>query len=574
MHRTGYLLPVVMLAAAFTARAAQAQTAPAPSSPTLDVMTLRIMRDKGILTQAEYDSALTDLVDSSGARAGDTSSLVFARWSATLYGFFESDYIFDSTQSYTDLAGGALIAHPGTYAADHPRMQFSLRNTRIGLRLRAPEYREIRASARVETDLVGDWASPSYSGASGQPSENQFFTSPGLRIRHAYVKVETLVVDVLAGQTLTPVRLAARLPAEHAGGAGRLLADRAGAALRDLHRQERPTRRRHRGHATAPARLRHPRGRSCHPLRRHRRTGIQTLGATGATISPASLTISGDVRGFSVANYPTGGTVAAPSLKSTSGVSEMGGAVALDAFIPLVRATKNDMGDALSFMGELVYGQGMGDLYAGLTSGLGVPALVPVPAGSPAGIVSTTPYNPQIDPGFVSVDGVGNVSVIEWQTIRLGLQYTLPRLDGKMWIAANYANVSAPNAPSLVTPRAGILLDALRPIPYAFRNLFNLYFMSELRPRFTSASSTTTPTTSTVTASTASTTACSARPTTSSEGSCSAMSRMTYRRLELAPGGRRHGHLYLAPVMILLAASTAAPRPRRPRPTRPRRSRS
>ena len=253
-------------------------------------------------------------------------------------------------------------------------MQFSLRNTRIGLRLRAPEFREIRASARFETDLVGDWASPSYSGASGQPTENQFFTSPGLRIRHAYVKVETPVVDVLAGQTwhlfgwqpvyqpntqgmpgelfsrTVQVRLSRTFAAKNAQ------LDVAIAAMRPPQRDSAI-----------------PEGEAAIHFAVTDWTGIQTLGATGATISPASLTISGDVRGFSVANYPTGGTVAAPSLKSTYDVSEMGGAVALDAFIPLVRATKNDMGDSLSFMGELVYGQGMGDLYAGLTSGLGVP---------------------------------------------------------------------------------------------------------------------------------------------------------------------------------------------------------
>ncbi len=483
MRGTGYLLPVVTLAAALTAQAAHAQTAPAPSSPTLDVMTLRIMLNKGILTQAEYDSTLADLVDSSGARAADTTSLVFAKWSATLYGFFESDYIFDSTQSYADLAGGALVAHPGTYAANHPRMQFSLRNTRIGLRFRAPEYREIRASARIETDLVGDWASPSYTGAPAQPSENQFFASPGLRIRHAYVKVETPVVDVLAGQTWhlfgwqptyqpntqgVPGELFSRTPQVRVSKtfiAKNAQLDLAVAAMRPPQRDSSV-----------------PEGEAAIHFAVTDWTGIQTLGATGATIAPASLTVSGDVRGFSVANYPTGGTVADPSLKSTYGVSEVGGAVALDAFIPLVRATKDQMDNALSFMGELVYGQGMGDLYAGLTSGLGVPVLVPVPAGSPIGTVSTTPYNPQIDPGFVSVNAAGNVSVIEWQTIRVGLQYSLPRLEGKMWLAANYANVSSPNAPSLVTPATGKTPSNASAVRNAL-NWFNVYFMSELTPQ-------------------------------------------------------------------------------------------
>ena len=63
----------------------------------------------------------------------------------------------------------------------------------------------------------------------------------------------------------------------------------------------------------------------------------------------------------------------------------------------------------------------------------------------------------------------------------MGLQYTLPRLDGKMWIAANYANVSAPNAPSLVTPASGKTPSNASAVRNAL-NWFNLYFISELTP--------------------------------------------------------------------------------------------
>ena len=31
------------------------------------------------------------------------------KWSTTLYGFVESDYIWDSTRAFNDLAGGAQV---------------------------------------------------------------------------------------------------------------------------------------------------------------------------------------------------------------------------------------------------------------------------------------------------------------------------------------------------------------------------------------------------------------------------------------------------------------------------------
>jgi len=73
-----------------------------------------------------------------------------------------------------------------------------------------------------------------------------------------------------------------------------------------------------------------------------------------------------------------------------------------------------------------------------------------ISAGAPA-TTAPTPYNSQIDPGLVTVSSTGVVTVIAWQTVRAGLQYYLPGLDGRMWVSANYANVFSPNAPNLLT---------------------------------------------------------------------------------------------------------------------------
>jgi hypothetical protein len=491
IHRnTCFTATLVFVAGLTVAASSGAQTAaPSPSARTVDLTTLRLLLQKGVISEAEYDSALRDLSESVGAKGGDSNSLVIGKWSATLYGFAEADYIVDSTQSYSDLAGNAQVAHPGSYAATHPRMQVGVRNSRFGFLFRAPEYHSMRASAVVEADFLGDWSSIAYNSTTGQPTENQYFTNPTLRLRHAYMKIENPIVDVLFGQTWhlfgwqnlyhpntvqiqgTPGELYSRTPQVRLSKTFSnkdVTFDIAVGAMRPPQRDSAI-----------------PEGEAGLHFALNRWTGVQTLGSTGTVVSPASIAVTGDLRGYAVANYPTGGTVAAPSLKSTTNVNKTGDGIAVDAFLPVIPGSKEHMGNSLSLLGEFVYGQGIGDLYTGLSSGLGFPALVPVPAGSPAGTVSTTAYNPQIDSGLVTVSSTGAVSTINWRTVRAGLQYTLPGLDGRMWLSGNYANVTSPNAPGLVTTTAATATAKATSNASSIRdalNWFDVCVMGDLTP--------------------------------------------------------------------------------------------
>jgi hypothetical protein len=60
------------------------------------------MREKGIISQAEYDSAIRDLSETSGARAPDGGTVVMGKWATPLYGFAEADNIYD-TSSFTSV---------------------------------------------------------------------------------------------------------------------------------------------------------------------------------------------------------------------------------------------------------------------------------------------------------------------------------------------------------------------------------------------------------------------------------------------------------------------------------------
>lgn len=172
----------------------------------------------------------------------------------------------------------------------------------------------------------------------------------------------------------------------------------------------------------------------------NRWTGAQTIGATGTQVSPASIAVSGDVRTVAISNFPQDAAG-----KSTSDTAKVGGAIAVDAFIPVIPASKEHMGNSLSLVGEFVTGQGIGDLYTGLSGGVVYPTATLAPT-DPVGSVPSV-YNPQADPGLAGINpATGAVTLVNWQTIRGGLQYYFPGVDGKMWLSANYANVTMPNA--------------------------------------------------------------------------------------------------------------------------------
>ncbi len=126
---------------------------PAPPAPTgvqISVSTLRLLLARGILSPAEYASAGRDIGDTSGNRTGDATTIVVGRFAATVYGFVEGcDAIWDSTQSFSDVAGNAQVAVPTSYAGSHAREQLGVRNSRFGIRLKAPETAYLQRHRRA-----------------------------------------------------------------------------------------------------------------------------------------------------------------------------------------------------------------------------------------------------------------------------------------------------------------------------------------------------------------------------------------------------------------------------------------
>ncbi len=414
---------------------------PPPPQPTAQFLTLRIMREKGILTQAEYDSALADLRGSTGERAAEATSLVIGRWSTTLYGFVEGDFIHDSTQSFNDSAGNAQVARPNgrppaapavpsTYAGDHGRTTFGVRNSRFGLRFRAPEYHRVDVSGMLETDFLG--TGPTISAGTG---EGTTFTSPVLRIRHAMARIETPVVDILVGQYWDLFGwqgVYAPNTVEIQGVPGELYA-------RDIQlRVSRAIKTDAVSVEIAVAAVRPPSRNSQIPdlqggfrFAVNHWTGVMTAGATGTQVMPASIAVTGDQRHFEVPEF---------SQLPTQSVSKDTQSIAVDAFIPIIPARSEKRGNALSLTGEFVWGNGISNLYTGLTGGMTMPSIPNTLSINPA-----PPYPQDIDNGMVVFDTNGNLHAIQWTTFLVGLQYYLPAVQGRLWISGNYSRQVSSN---------------------------------------------------------------------------------------------------------------------------------
>lgn len=379
------------------------------------------------------------------------------KWQATIYGFVEADGINDSTRSYADYIGNALVARDDTYAGKVGRTQASIRNSRLGFELRSPSIGGVRPSAILESDFFGN-----------QPatvSDAAYFNSPTFRIRHAYLKLESDVVDVWAGQTyylfgwqnyFFPCSLEfLGLPNEafgrtmqvrlgHSFKADAVSVDVAVAALSPAQRDsEIPD-------ANAGVRLSY-----------NRWKGISTPGNGGTADFPLSIGLSGTVRRFKVNAFTP------PPPQSSNGATGWG--LSVDALIPIIPAKdSSDRGNRLTLTGSFVVGTGIADLI-GTGGNATFPTLPNAAQATPAMI-----YTPDIDNGLVAFDLSGVLHTINWQTFMVGLQYYVPP-TGRVILSVNYTQSLSDNMSQLYPPgerEIGIVTTIAKSTRYADANVF------------------------------------------------------------------------------------------------------
>jgi hypothetical protein len=356
---------------------------------------------------------------------------VKGKWTPSLYGFVELDGIHDSTQSFNDVAGNASIQNPNSYVGKHGRTQFGMRNSRLGFKLSAPDLDGVQVSGILEMDFLGNQPGTPPSTA---VTENGYYTSPAIRMRHYAMKIEDPYVDVLIGQYWQlfgwqtyfhpntveiqgiPGQLFSRSPQirlSHTFRTEAVNVEIAVAAARPPQRDsELPD---------AQAGLR---------VSVNQYKGVHTMGGTGTATDSAALGISGVSRRFTVPEY-----TAVPSAKhSTSGWG-----ISIDIFLPVIPRTMNRRSNAMSLTGSLVVGRGIADLYTGLSNGATTSWPLPNPTA-----VATPSYVPDIDSGLIEFDAGGVAHPIKWQSILGGLQYYLPP-KGNLWVALNYSRMKSSN---------------------------------------------------------------------------------------------------------------------------------
>lgn len=352
-----------------------------------------------------------------------------AKFDLTLYGFVELDSIYDSTQGLNDGAGNASIARPHSYAANHGQLTFGGRNSRLGVKLAAPIQDGMKATAQLEMDFLGN-----------QPpgiSEAAFWQNPTMRFRHAFLKLESDVVDVLVGQTWhlfgwqgaffpntvaiqgVPGQVYSRFPQARIGKVIKMDAvevEIAAAASRSQRASATPD-------GTVALKVLLPKLKAWH-----------TSGSTGSALDSAAIGVSGIGRRFTASEF---------SANPQSQVTAKGYGVSVDALIPLFPATKESKANATTITGSFVYGKGIADLYTGLSGGVGNPAL-PIPMGAPAGTAAPV-YTPNLDNGLALFLADGSLHPIQWTSYMAGIQYYLPP-SGRVWLAFNGSRMTSDNA--------------------------------------------------------------------------------------------------------------------------------
>jgi len=355
---------------------------------------------------------------------------VQGKWGTTFYGFVEFDAIHDSTQpaltTINDSQGNGALARPGTYAADNGQTLFGARNSRIGFKLDAPVIDNLKASAVLEMDFLGNQPTSTASQAA-------LIGNPTFRIRHMALKLENPIVDVLLGQYWqlfgwqsafhpntveiqgVPGQVYSRAPQARLSKTIKtdpVNVDLAVAAARPVSRNSQM-----------------PDGQAGVKLTVNHWKGLHTAGSTGTAVDGLAVGVSGVARHFIL-----------PGFYGNGHSRTNGWGLSLDALIPIIPATIDHRANALTMTASFVTGTGISDLYTGLTGGVGFPT-----PPNPDMVTPPPTYAADIDNGMVTFDANGRIHTIDWQSYIVGVQYYLPPA-GKVWVSANYSGMKSRNA--------------------------------------------------------------------------------------------------------------------------------
>lgn len=362
-----------------------------------------------------------------------------------LCGFVALNVMHDSTQSFELGVHNNMIARLGTYAGDHDQLQFSARDSRVTIEVGAPEQHGIQASGMIEFDFNGFM--------SADVTEHDFYVLGTMRMRHAFLRVENPVVDVLAGQYhdlfgwggagFYPTTLAflgipgqlyhrqpqLRLSKKVSGAAAQF--EVAAAVTRPVHKAS--------GVPDIQGGIR---------LALNGWTGASAQGYGQPALTPLAIGVSGVGRRFEVPEF-----LELPGDPKTT----TGWGFAANAVIPVIPVeTNDDRSNALTLTAEFSTGTGVSDLYTELTGG----ALFPTLPNDAGRLINPPTFPAAIDSGIVTYDGNDELHTIDWRGFVAGLSYYLPIARGRVWVSGVYSQLKSNDITSLTPgPNRGMVFE-------------------------------------------------------------------------------------------------------------------
>ncbi len=348
-------------------------------------------------------------------------------WKVLLGGFAELDTIVDSTRGLVETLGSAPIARPGTLNGTNGQTQFSPRNSRISFAAMAPTVSDWKSKGYLEFDLLG---------LTNSGSEGATYTSPTLRMRHAYLMADNDDWQIIAGQTWTLFGWQTYyLPPTVS------VAPVTGVVYQ---RTPQITALKKFGDLVVGASLSRPTQKDSQLPNldtgakysiTSRKAPYLNSSSGEVTLQPMSVALSGTLRNFQTPNgNGLGGTT-----------RYLGYAAALDTMVPIIAASEAEHGHALLLSGELTAGSGYGDAFTSWSGNLGAFA---------ANQTSVANTSINLDPGLAGINANGSFQLVNLQTFNLVLQYHLPS-QWSTYVNVGYGRLNSSNAAELVNSNIG-----------------------------------------------------------------------------------------------------------------------
>jgi hypothetical protein len=370
--------------------------------------------------------------------------------SATLYGGERLDLINDSTQSFGWAANNDTLQTPTSYRGSHGQTTPTASNARFGLKVGSP----------VTTEPFG-WLVLGEIGASRRPQGGgEGWQSPTAHF--LYVSGRTPIIDVLVGRYHDLFGWGGKgfFPNTVAtlGVPGEVFRQRGQVRLSHVFRW-RPVDFEIALAGVAPVQnvARAAEGQLGLRLAVNGWVGAGAQAAGPAEARPLQVGISSVARRLEINPF---------SAMPGSPIETSGGGLALDAFVPIIPAHGDDLGNGLSLNVELTGGSGIADLYPGLTGGATLPALP-----NPAQVLPAPVIYASLPASIATFDANGDPHTINWRSLVLGVQYHLPVSNGRrVWVSATWSRTTSNNLASLTPPlvRGFVWTDAR----YADANVF------------------------------------------------------------------------------------------------------